>query len=140
MGDYYKDDDIPEDDKRNTAFQTTNAIREAVSLALKKQQQITYEQAMVERAKKLLIGNKWFMLSPVVPMGKTYHFLNSNSVHVGKDLYNYEIDESMIIKFKSTMNNIGDFDIRLGAISLGYLLFVIHDKRHGDFCEILRRV
>ncbi len=46
MSDFYKNEKIEEDEKRNIAFQTTNAIREAASLAQKKPQPITYERAL----------------------------------------------------------------------------------------------
>lgn len=46
MGDYYKSDKIQEGDKRNSAFQTANAVREAISLASKRPQPITYEHAL----------------------------------------------------------------------------------------------
>lgn len=45
MEKFYKSENIDTDLKRNTGFQTINAIREAVSLANQNPQPITYEQA-----------------------------------------------------------------------------------------------
>ncbi|KPH12970.1 hypothetical protein [Chryseobacterium sp. ERMR1:04] len=43
--DYFLNDEIPEDERRDTAFQTVNAIRESVTLAKNSSLPITYEFA-----------------------------------------------------------------------------------------------
>lgn len=44
--DYLSDEDISEDERRNNAFQTVNAIREAVTIAKRASQPVTYEQTL----------------------------------------------------------------------------------------------
>jgi hypothetical protein len=43
---YFSDEDYHEDERRNSAFQTLNAVREAISLAKRTHQPITYEQTL----------------------------------------------------------------------------------------------
>jgi hypothetical protein len=43
---YFSDEEVNEDDRRNNAFQAVNAVREAVSIAKRSSQPITYEQTL----------------------------------------------------------------------------------------------
>lgn len=43
---YFSDEDYSEDERRNNAYQAVNAVREAVSLAKRTHQPITYEQTL----------------------------------------------------------------------------------------------